>query len=37
LNAACFGGNFPFTIAVSAMSDLIDEPALLMIRPSVTG
>ena len=30
LNASCCGGNFPFSMAVSAISDLIDEPAFVM-------
>ena len=30
LNDSWFDGNFPFTMAVSAISDLIDEPAFVM-------
>src|SRR5689334_22900866 len=33
LNASCCAGNLPFTCAVSAISDLIDDPALVMYRP----
>src|SRR6266545_1009841 len=33
LNASCCGGNLPLTMAVSAISDFIDEPALVMYRP----
>ena len=33
LNASCCGGNLPFTVAVSAISDLIDDPTLVMYRP----
>ena len=33
LKASCCGGNRPFTIGVSAMSDFIDEPALVMYLP----
>ncbi|MBT2233595.1 hypothetical protein [Nonomuraea sp. NEAU-A123] len=28
--SSCCGGNLPFTIVVSAISDLIDEPTLVM-------
>ena len=33
LNASCCGGNLPLTMAVSAISDLIDDPTLVMYRP----
>ena len=36
LNFSWLGGNLPFTIAVSAISDLIDEPALAMYRPMLS-
>ncbi len=36
LKFAWLDGNFPLTIAVSAISDFTDDPALVIRRPSVS-